>query len=620
MLCLISSSVSSQILRRPSADLSPLLKAVNEHNLEAVKSFSSDFDPEDFDWLRHKKQNWQVDFLPVTHASSGKAFHIVFHSWHSCESDGDHLFYASVGSNGVRLGRQIPEEDTLRLRILDHNITAKIDVPTKIASFTDTLKAESGSGETGSSLFMRISQDYRLSALSLETNGKFAPVKFDQTGGIVAFIPPAKKKFTLRAVYSGKLINENGDYIHSDEAVINSYWYLHTARLPATLTVTATAPPGWTAIGQGEELLKKTSGKDGTSTVTYRNEIPTCFFTVDFGKYEIETRQVNGRTYSTYLLPNAKRNNAMTSKTSLDLLQKSMAFYEKNFAPFPYARYTIVETRGPFSGALEAYSFATFATGAFGAIPHELAHTWWGGTTPCDYIHSMWNEGFASYSDDLFQRVSEGAKRTFDPAKSDPKQRLEQSKRTVSGFGGLSLEKAYDTEDGKDATIGYGKGETILRILEEEIGQELMLKSMRRFYKDHKRGEIATWNEFEVAVNRTTEKDYRWFFEEWVERAGTPSVRLSEVALTKSGNDSFLEGDLVQSGEPYRMKLELGIEGGGGLKIETFEASGASTHFKIKVSNAPVRVWLDPHLIFPLGAAPSDKPDENPFVANLGGK
>ena len=88
-------------------------------------------------------------------------------------------------------------------------------------------------------------------------------------------------------------------------------------------------------------------------------------------------------------------------------MAKALPFYEAHFGKFPYSHYALVETLGPFGGALEAYSFATFGGGAFQfATAHELSHTWWGGVVPNPYTRSMWNESFANYSDNLFRRLT----------------------------------------------------------------------------------------------------------------------------------------------------------------------------------------------------------------------
>ncbi len=635
-LCIVAfptcaSAQQSQIsvLLSAKSELDSILIAVNAHDKATVLKHSTATEPGAFDWLRHKKQNWQADLLkaPKTRDEASKLGSVntppdysllaVFHSWHSCESDGDHVYHFESTSAGWKLGSEILEEDTTGLRVRDHDIHVSISVPTKIATLSDRLKVERTSETAPLYSLLRISQDYKLSSLVKWGDRASQKLAFTQVGGIVLITPPTDKNFELFANYSGKLANTNGDYIHEDEAVINSYWYLHSARLPATLTVTATAPAGWTALGQGE-LVSSSKSKNGSRIVTFRNDIPTTFFTVDFGMYEIISRKVGNKTLTTYLLPNEKRKNSTTSKTSLDLLEQAMAWYEKSFAPFPYSRYGIVETRGPFGGALEAYSFATFVTGSFNAIPHELAHTWWGGTVPCDYIHSMWNEGFASYSDNLFSRMTSASPKVFDPNKIDPKSRMQAVRGLEKAFNALALLRAYDTEDGVDGTIGYGKGEMVLRVLEDEIGQERMLKSMRTFFHDHKRGEIATWKEFEAAVRKATGADYRWFFEQWVDNAGMPKVRTTNLKVTLTDGKKYLEGNLIQEGTPYRMTLRMAVENKNG-SAEKFklDVTGETTRFHQQISGEPSRLWLDPDNLIPLAPASTVPPDASAFVVPI---
>src|SRR5205823_5277667 len=120
----------------------------------------------------------------------------------------------------------------------------------------------------------------------------------------------------------------------------------------------------------------------------------------DAGPYIITSRMSNGRKLSVYELKPVKGR----AERSLDSLEKSLAWFEKSFGTYPYTHYEVVETLGPFGGALEAYSFSTYDRGAFGAVVHEVSHTWWGGIVPCPYTKNMWNESFANYSDGLFTR------------------------------------------------------------------------------------------------------------------------------------------------------------------------------------------------------------------------
>ena len=172
----------------------------------------------------------------------------------------------------------------------------------------------------------------------------------------------------------------------------------------------------------------------------------------------------------------------------------------------------MIETEGPFGGALEGYSFATFGPGMLeNSIAHELSHTWWGGLVPCPYTRSMWDEGFAEYSDSLFQRSQ--ADGTVNPADRVPTpQALQKERQKMADlFADPPLGQAFDTSDGTHSLIGYGKGERVMRALEEELGQETIKRCLAAFVTQHPRGTIADWPDWEATVDKVTGKDYRWF-------------------------------------------------------------------------------------------------------------
>ena len=192
----------------------------------------------------------------------------------------------------------------------------------------------------------------------------------------------------------------------------------------------------------------------------------------------------------------------------------------------------MVETRGPFGGALEAYSFATFGEGTLPSeLPHELSHTWWGGLVPCAYTRSMWNEAFAQYSQNLFARLNREIADEVDVDKELP-----NGKRRGFGnaFEGATIENAHDTSDNNQNAVGYSKGAFVLRALEEQIGLERMRGSLKNFLTAHTRGEAAEWPDFERAVNKTTGQDYHWFFEQWTKRTGLPRIKFANVTSKRS--------------------------------------------------------------------------------------
>lgn len=561
--------------------------AVNGKDFTALQSLTEGDPARVLAWIRDTPNTkWQTDYLLPPGSDAARDSFLVFHHWHTCESDGDHVHHLTKAANGWKIGAEIPETDTGGYRVRDHDLTVTFDIPQQSATIHDAVMLERGAHPKFAFVLMRLSEDFTVTRF---TDGKDNPVTFNQVGGIVAFTAPKAQKFTLKLDYSGRVDHKGSDYIHENEATLDSYWYPNIARLPAAATVTVTAPAGWTPIAQGEQTAEKIQA-DGSLTRTFRNSIPTCFFTVDAGKYFITSRKAGRLTLSVYLL---HKDDALAKK-SLDTLQSAIAFYESNFSPYPYTHYTVVETLGPFGGALEAYSFATFGAGSLrDTIPHELAHTWWGGIVPCAYTESMWNESFAEYSDDLFRRFAD--KRAENGSK--PMFRPDGSKT----FNAFPLTTAHDTEDNRQSAVGYDKGKLVMRALEAEIGLEPMQKSLAAFIANHPRGETADWPEFETVVNKATGRNYRWFFAQWTERVGMPSAHLENPLVKRDGADYVVEADFVQTGEQtYRLSVPLVLDTDGKFVKTILQAEGKTTHIVIRTKFAPKELRADPKGTLPL--------------------
>jgi hypothetical protein len=594
----------------PAASTQLMERAVEAANARKSAGFEglADDPVHTFAWVESARETWSGDILTVPSGGSGgnaaPTYLAVFHAWHTCESDGDHVHRLLKTEQGWRLGDEIAETETGGFRIRDHDLHVTLNLVQKTAAIHDRIQVERTQEPAPAFGLLRLSQDFRVRRIT-RLGPEGPPVPFRQAGGILAFAPPADRTFSLFLTYAGTLNHKESDYIRETEATLDSYWYPHIARLPATTTVTATAPPGWTVIAQGERLHIDRAA-DNSTTVTYRNDVPSSFFTLDMGRYLRTTQSSHGRTLSIYLL----RSNPALAKRSLNLLDRALTFYATHFAPFPYSHYDVVETRGAFPGALEAYSFATFGPETLpDLIPHELSHTWWGGLVPCTYTHSMWNEAFAEYSDSLFQRAME---RLADPGKPDPRdpvRLLRERQRMAHIFDNYSLMQARDTSDARQAAVGYVKGPLVLRVLEDLIGQETMLRCLKAFIAEHPRGEAAEWPDFAHVVHKVTGQDYNWFFAQWLERKGLPEVALAHVTVSGQGPETMVEGDILQENTPYRMRVPLLLETRNGAPIRTtVEIDGKRTHLRIKASARPVRLTLDPEGVLPF-APPSGTPE-----------
>ena len=308
--------------------------------------------------------------------------------------------------------------------------------------------------------------------------------------------------------------------------------------------------------------------------------------------------------------------NPELSSKCLDILEKAMSFYENTFSPYPYKAYTLVETQGAFPGALEAYSFATYGPHTLpGAVVHELAHTWWGGLVPCAYTRSMLDESLAEFSDFLYkQHLS--AKLPTNNLLHDPfKVSLREDSKLSNPFNNISLADAHLTFDPFQSAVGYVKGPVVLEQLDIMLGREQMLKSLKSLILHHTLYASIEWKDLESVVHEVTGTSYRWFFEQWVERAGFPSLRLNSVQSKAVNGETEISGELIQDGNPYQLQVPLTLEVSSSPPIHTVIAvSGKTTSFSLRTRQHPIRLLLDPDTTLPLAAQSAEQAGSSPFV------
>ncbi len=584
-------------------------------NTESLKALC--IEPGVLGWYDEQKRRakWKLALVAMPGKSQAEPL-AIFYDFQTCESISDHIHRLVRTPGGWRIGPEILETDTRGYRVRDHSLDVKYDLAKNLAVIVDSVTIERLPGASEVCL-LRLSSDFTVEGHSYSNDRK---LPLTHAPGVIALVPPAaERKFQVTLFYRGVVNHPNSDYVLPSESVLVSYWYPHIARLPAKHGVAVTVPKGWTAIGQGELRGRQEKGEE--VTFSYRNEIPTCYFTLDAGPYKITIREANGRKFS---LCELKSVPGRVEKTFADLIG-SLEFFEKCFGKYPYTHYEIVETMQPFGGALEAYSFATFQSGTIpGAVVHEVAHSWWGGVVPNPYTRTMWNESFASYCDGLYRRKSETATRSISSVR--PATTTSGGLRAVEGMhqdpqwgrGMLQsfrvpMSKSSDTSNPGHGSVGYGKGALVLGMLEDLLGTEKMIVCMRRFYQDHKQGEAADWPDFERAVKNVTGEDYGWFFRQWVERGGAPQVRLADVTVTPNNGSFVVRGRIVQEGAPYRLRIPMALETSGERVLTELAVDGPSTGFELSSPSAVKSVKLDPSGNILMAGAKGADEKVNPF-------
>lgn len=582
----------AQVIAPPqtsNAWLQIVTQAVNNHELAPLQPYTSEAPSTIFTWLeRSTSPSWQAKLLSIPQLPKAPRF-IVFTAWHTCQSEGDHVHILIPTPQGWKIGPEWREDVTGGYQVKNHLLSVSVQPSTHTVFCKDQATIAQLNPSPLPFCLMRLSPDFRISRFQI--NGQAVP--FHRAGSVVAFVPPHLSSFCVDTAYSGRLNHANGDYVLTSEAVINTNWYPQIARLPATATFRVTAPPGWLPIAPGN-LVDVLKNADGSLTRVFQNDVPVSYFTVAMGPYQRYITEHQGIHLAVYLL----HYYPSLPDRCLNLLKTAIEFYSSHFAPFPYKRYTLVETDGPFDGALEAYSFATFEKGTMAdLLPHELAHTWWGGLLPCTYLHSMWDEAFADYSAELFQRECLHKLPSWQPS--------EGHKFWGHQFDALSVAECKDTTDPQQCDIGYTKGCLVLRALEAEIGLSKMYTCLQTFLAHRTRGSLSEWKDFENVVAEVTGKDFSTFFQEWLLRRGLPQLQFTHVRLYQSGSHYIIRGYLTQTAPYYHLRVPLQVRTTSTAHsfIQYVVTNSLNTPFAITLPEQPSLLLLDPANTIPLGSS-----------------
>jgi hypothetical protein len=477
----------------------------------------------------------------------------------------------------------VPESNSLGVQLDRHSFDVRFDLDAGKLIATDTMDCH-WTASRGRHFFFRISPTFTIRSIVNATN---QAVPFSQAGGLVA-VAPRDEALKLKVKYDGTVLMPAFDrQISSKEATLSAaMWYPTIARQPAPYDITFHIKKDWTALGQGN-LVSDAIGAGGERVMKFRNDVPVIWYGASAGPYKTVMQSINGREYATM----------SSSMTREDMLTQNVVnseiveFYSNNFMPYPFKRWTALDSwqfhGGP--GALEAYSFATYPGGLPGIDAHEPSHCWWGGLLNNDYLRSLWNESFAVFCEGLYMRNRPGGNG------DELKLAYVSEPFAFPGYDVAPLSDSGDPIGPAAAALGYGKGGFVLQMLEDELGTEAMIRTMREWVRSNPPRHIGSWQDYEKVVNKVTGGDYSWFFNQWVHRAGYPTFSLSDVTWA----NGMLSGKITFQDKPYRVHADLLMEFADGARqfarIDTMQQPDRGGYkFTTKCPSRPVMIAIDP--------------------------
>lgn len=201
-------------------------------------------------------------------------------------------------------------------------------------------------------------------------------------------------------------------------------------------------------------------------------------------RYEVARAEWNGVALEVFHDPKHPWNPGIM----LDTASKALAYYSREFAPYPLSHFRIVEfaryrnLARAFIGAVAYSETAGFLTDHTEEDPldfatlHELAHQWWGGMAYGAYMQGrqILNEGLAQYATMMMY------KEYADPVwLREILRLLNDGYLNARSSENVAEQPVYKTED--QGYISYNKAPLALFAMQDLIGKERMHQALRAY-------------------------------------------------------------------------------------------------------------------------------------------
>jgi len=272
----------------------------------------------------------------------------------------------------------------------------------------------------------------------------------------------------------------------------------------------------------------------------------------------------------------------------------TLKMYEDMLGPYPYTKFALVENfwqtgYGMPSFTLLGDKIIRFPFIIYSSYPHEMLHNYWGNSVYVDFSKGNWCEGITAYMADHMLKEQRGQGADY------RRNTLEKYTDFVNKENDFPLNKFLNRSNAAEEAIGYGKCLMMNHMLRKKVGDELFLKSYRKFYEDNK-FKVASWADIRKAFDETTGQSFEAYFDLWVNTKGAPSLKLSEVKKQYNHNAFEVHFTLMQTqkNDFFPMDIPVAFYFADTVKILNYTMTKQKETFYFQTDKEPLRIEIDP--------------------------
>lgn len=331
----------------------------------------------------------------------------------------------------------------------------------------------------------------------------------------------------------------------------------------------------------------------GKKTVVFQEtpKMSTYLLYLGIGRFEEEKNRHNNTELFTAAV--VRPEGRIKPALAFEAAQKSLEFYEKYFGiPYDLPKLHLIAVPEFAYGAMENWGAITFREillhsdkntstwtkkGITEVVAHEIAHMWFGDLVTMKWWDDLWlNESFATFM--AYKVVDWGY----------PQWQIWQDFVKNSTGGAMARDalnsthsieaKVHSPEEVEELfdEISYGKGASILRMIEAYIGPENFQKGVSKYLRQFSHSNATgrdLWNQLQQASGL----EVSHVMDEWIRKIGYPvvSVSLSGNTLVLEQERFLLSGETEKQAWP--IPITLMIDG----KVQQLLADKERTELKV---------------------------------------
>jgi len=469
-----------------------------------------------------------------------------------------------------------------------HDVTVVVEPEDGAVTVTHSLEIEAGKGAT-------LVLPDRMTVRSATLNGR--PMPASAQGRRIEIGPVAGGAARVVMTYDARPwpgSETRGAFVGPPGAFLpaGSGWLATVADTDHSYRLAIEVPLPYRAVVTGR-LIDETEA-NGRYLAVFQSETPLEPPSLFVGQFVVGERIHEGLRLRTYF----PASHTSLWPTYLDAAAEHIVRLAGQIGPYPFAGFAIVASPQPVGLGFPGLTYVSerilpLPFMRWRSLAHEVAHNWWGNGVGVDYATGNWAEGLTTFMADYGLAEAAGPDRAS-------AMRLEWLRdfAALPAARDLPLRQfVYKAHDAAQV-VGYNKAAFLFVMLRDLLGEDDFYVGLRLFWQ-RKQFQTASWDDLRLALESAAGADLYWFFTQWLDRAGAPSLALGSAEIVAGTDGDTVSVLLAQSSPHYDLQVPIRIETEQDSAGHRVRLAAAEGHARLATSGRPRTVALDPdHELF----------------------